>query len=159
MADRLTGAVIDETWYIRLDNVPEHISAGGIVVRHTDGKTLIALARERDYREYVLPKGHLEPGEDAETAARREIAEEVGVTDLRLLKPLGVKERLSFDKRSWKRTHYFLYATDQVEATPEDTEHHNTMEWFPVNRLPDMFWPEQRKLVEANAREIEGSVR
>ena len=79
-------------------------------------------------------------------------------SDLRLLKPLGVKERLSFDKRVWKKTHYFLYATDQCEAVPEDTEHHSTMDWFPINRLPDMFWPEQRKLVEATAREIDQSV-
>jgi 8-oxo-dGTP pyrophosphatase MutT (NUDIX family) len=158
MADRLSGTVIDETWYTRPVDVPEQISAGGVVVRRSGDETLIALARERDYREYVLPKGHVELGEDAETAARREIAEEVGVTDLRLLKPLGVKERLSFDKRVWKKTHYFLYATDQCEAVPEDTEHHSTMDWFPINRLPDMFWPEQRKLVEATAREIDQSV-
>ncbi len=158
MTGRLSGAVIDETWYTRPCGIPEQVSAGGLVVRHSDGKVLIALARERDYREYVLPKGHVEPGEDVETTARREIAEEVGVTDLRLLKSLGVKERLSFDKQVWKKTHYFLYATDQVKAVPEDVEHHNTMDWFPADRLPDMFWPEQRDLVEANAREIERSV-
>lgn len=158
MGDRETGAAIDGTWYERPDGVPDQVSAGGVVVRREGGKALIALARERDYREYVLPKGHVEPGEDVEAAARREVAEEVGVTDLRLVRRLGVKARLSFDRRVWKQTHYFLFRTDQADAVPEDAEHHHAMAWFPVDALPEMFWPEQRELIEANVRRIENAI-
>ena len=154
MSDGLSGAVIDDSWYERPDGLPDQVSAGGVVIRRSDGQVLVALARERDYREYVLPKGHVEPGEDTEAAARREVAEEVGVTDLQLVRPLGTKGRLSFDKKVWKETHYFLFVTRQVDAVPEDTEHHQTMDWFPVDELPDMFWPEQRELVEANIRDL-----
>ena len=159
MAGKLTGAVIDESWYQRPEEVPDQVSAGGVVVRDEGEQVLVALAREQDYLEYVLPKGHVEPGEDVETAARREIAEETGITDLRLIDGLGVKGRLSFDKRVWKMTHYFLFATEQVDAVPEDTAHHTFMEWFPIDGLPDMFWPEQRELLEESTKAMTTAVR
>jgi len=115
------------------------------VARAQNGQILIALARERDYRENVLPKGHVEPGEEIEAAARREIGEEVGVQDLKLLSPLGKKERFDFRKTEWKTTHYFLYRTDQVEATPTHTEQHTQMVWVSFDPTPEFFWPAQNR--------------
>ncbi len=145
---------IDESWYVRPDGLPEGRSAGGVVVRLEDGRAMIALAQEREFDEYVLPKGGIESGEDVEEAARREIEEEVGVSDLRLVADLGELERLSYSRLEWKRTHYFLFTTDQVEATPTDIERHDRMAWFPLDELPDMFWREQRALLEENKERI-----
>jgi len=47
---------------------------------------LLGLNRSRAVR---LPKGHIELGEDAVTAAMRETKEESGITDLKLVKDLG----------------------------------------------------------------------
>jgi 8-oxo-dGTP pyrophosphatase MutT (NUDIX family) len=65
----------------------------------------------------VLPKGHVEDGESLEQAARREIAEEAGFSELTLIAPLGVKERLDYSKRGWKRTHYSRRLSDRQQTS------------------------------------------
>jgi uracil-DNA glycosylase len=53
-------------------------SAGAIIYRENSGKLLfLLLLKEND--EYDIPKGHIEQGEDSNTAARREIEEETGL--------------------------------------------------------------------------------
>ena len=57
---------------------PTH--AGGVVVKRTDdGVRYLLVSSKRSPREWVLPKGHIEPGESPEDAARREVMEEGGV--------------------------------------------------------------------------------
>lgn len=147
---------IDESWYTRpADMTVERTSAGGIVVRVERGAPLIALAREHDYVRPVIPKGGVETGETLEAAARREIAEEVGLTSLTLIQKLAELERLSFKKREWLTTHVFLFTTDQVTGTPRDTANHrHGPVWRGLDELSDMFWPEQRRVIEAHAELI-----
>jgi 8-oxo-dGTP pyrophosphatase MutT (NUDIX family) len=146
--------MIDETWYKRLPNVPEHDAAGGVVARFANGRVYIALVREKTLSRHVLPKGHVEAGESLEQAARREIEEEAGFTQLALIAPLGVKERLDFSKKSWKRTHYFLFTTEQVHAVPTDHHNHYKAKWFPIDEFPELFWPEQTQLIRENRNRI-----
>lgn len=146
--------MIDDTWFQRPEGVRESVAAGGIVARREGADILIALAQERILDDYVLPKGHVDPGETIEQAAAREIEEEVGISDLLLVGSLGTKERLSYDKTEWKISHYFLYTTDQIEATPTDRDQHDAMAWFPLKDLPKVFWPEQRELLMENRDRI-----
>ncbi len=147
--------MIDESWYRRPAGVAEHSSAGGVVVRWALGRLHVALVREGRWPTYVLPKGHVGPGEFLARAARREVAEESGLTELTLLGALAVRERLDFEKRSWKKTHYFLFLTGQERGSPTDSVHHpHEVEWFPLDALPSMFWPEQRELLETNRERI-----
>jgi ADP-ribose pyrophosphatase YjhB (NUDIX family) len=145
---------IDRSWYARPAGVAEHVSCGGVIVRRDGTTVLVALISEPGLSGYVLPKGHLEPGENLEQAARREIAEEAGITDLVLKTKLGVQERLDFHKRAWKITHYFLFTTSQSVCAPTDPQHHYAVGWFALDTLPPMFWPEQRDLIEKNAQKI-----
>src|SRR5258707_411247 len=156
--------VIDDTWYRRLPAAKERIAAGGIVLRQEDQRVYLALAREdqrvyltlarelalvreADFPQLVLPKGEVDPGETLEAAARREIHEEVGLSDLQSISKLGVLERLSYNKIYWIQTHYFLFTTDQKDGIPTYTQHHDAMWWFPLDDLPAMLWPEQRRLI------------
>jgi 8-oxo-dGTP diphosphatase len=52
-------------------------AAGGIVVREAPDP-LIAIVRLRKDKTWVLPKGKLKAGEEALTAAVREVTEETG---------------------------------------------------------------------------------
>jgi len=54
-------------------------AAGGVVLRAgSRGDEVLVVHRPR-YDDWSLPKGKLDPGEDAQTAAVREVAEETGV--------------------------------------------------------------------------------
>jgi ubiquinone/menaquinone biosynthesis C-methylase UbiE/ADP-ribose pyrophosphatase YjhB (NUDIX family) len=133
---------IDESWYRKPQGVPEHTSAGGVVVRPVDAGLLVALIREGDLPGYVLPKGHVGPGESIDEAAAREVREEAGLRQLTNLGEVAVRERFNLRKTSWKRTHYFLYLVDPGRSEQGQAE------WFSLDGLPPMFWPEQRELLE-----------
>jgi 8-oxo-dGTP pyrophosphatase MutT (NUDIX family) len=61
-----------------MENAPTH--AGGIVFRRRGGMIDYLLVRPSDNAdEWVLPKGHIEQGEDPADAALREVREETGV--------------------------------------------------------------------------------
>ena len=146
--------MIDERWYRKPEGIPEAVSAGGVVVRAADGRAMVALIREQSYEEYVLPKGHVDAGESIEDAARREIEEEAGFTELELIQPMGVRARLNYHRTEWKTTYYFLYRTWQVDVVPTDVKNHEVVDWFPIDRLPEMMWPEQKALLGENEDRI-----
>jgi 8-oxo-dGTP pyrophosphatase MutT (NUDIX family) len=53
-------------------------SAGGVVIRRSDGEIEVALVSPRE-RIYTLPKGHPDADETLEQAATREVREETGL--------------------------------------------------------------------------------
>lgn len=140
--------MIDATWYTRPAGIPDRTSAGGVILRLRKGKIYLALVQEGDLSGYFLPKGGVETGEDLETAARREIQEEAGLKQLVRVAYLGERQRLNFRRNRWITTHYFLFTSDGRRTKPTDTEHVYRCEWFPLDHLPEMFWLEQRELVE-----------
>lgn len=89
-------------------------TAGGIVIG--DNGTIAMVRHKVGNGAWLFPKGHTEPGESDEEAARREIAEEAGITDLELLGDLGTYERYHIlpdgkdDCSELKEIHMFLFA-------------------------------------------------
>ncbi len=142
---------INESWYRKPPGITEHTSAGGVVVWAEGDRVRVALVRDGDLPGFVLPKGHVEPGESLEDAARREIREEAGLDNLISLGALGVRERLDFSRTSWKKTHYFVFTADAAAASAA-----GRAEWFPLDALPPMFWPEQHELLTSHRDDIVG---
>ncbi len=99
-------------------------TAGGIVV-NPNGDVLV-VSQHGD--SWSLPKGHLEDGEDAFIAAKREIAEESGVTDLEYIHELGTYERNRIakgggdDPTELKTITMFLFRTPQLALQPTDPD-------------------------------------
>ncbi|HKV44396.1 MAG TPA: NUDIX domain-containing protein, partial [bacterium] len=64
-------------------------SAGGVVFRREGGVARYLLIRD-SYQNWGFPKGHLKTGEPPAEAARREVEEETGLTNLLLHGPIRV---------------------------------------------------------------------
>jgi 8-oxo-dGTP pyrophosphatase MutT (NUDIX family) len=68
---------------------PRELSAGGVVVRGQEVLVIVPTRRAADGSAVPgLPKGHIDPGEDALAAAVREVREEAGV-EVQLVCELG----------------------------------------------------------------------
>ncbi len=69
-----------------------------------------------------LPKGHIEKGEDAATAAIREVEEETGLTGLKIVRQLPSSWHCYLFEDEWrlKQTSWFLMtATDASQTAPQ----------------------------------------
>ncbi|MBV8301071.1 MAG: NUDIX domain-containing protein [Candidatus Dormibacteraeota bacterium] len=99
---------------------PSEVSAGGVVVRRAGDAVDVCLVS--DGRHWGLPKGNVERGESAQTAALREIEEEVGLSaeTLRIVAELAPAEYVyrRDGRLIFKRVHQFL-----VEAPPDALLH------------------------------------
>jgi 8-oxo-dGTP pyrophosphatase MutT (NUDIX family) len=78
----------------------QYVAAGGVVITADEHKVLVLRRPGRlgpDGRpEMRLPKGHIEEGESPRQAALREVREEAGLANLKVVADLG-HQRVSFD--------------------------------------------------------------
>lgn len=94
--------------------------AGAVVWREQDdGPAFLLVRASRAPYEWVLPKGHIEPGEMPELAARREVIEEAGV-EAEVVRPIG-DEAFEVDGGA-VRVRYFLMRFQQQGAASEGRE-------------------------------------
>lgn len=125
-------------------------SSGGVVVRGCGESLRTALMRSR-YGTWVLPKGGIERGEDPRQAARREVSEELGVSDLHEIAALGSTEH-SFERegrRYAKRVDWFLFqANPGAELRASAEQGSLDCGWFsPEQALSMLAHADQRRLV------------
>jgi len=118
--------------------IRKELSAGGVAARQEDGVWLVALLMTEHKRGkvWVLPKGHVELDlkERVSDAAKREVEEEAGISDLSVKNQLGVT-RFKFQAETavvHKTVHYFLMTTNQKELTPQAEEGLIDAAWFPI---------------------------
>lgn len=142
------GVFIDNTWYEKKTFSQTRFCAGGVVLRKEGTGIYVALVREEPYMESFLPKGKLEKKESSEEAARREIKEEAGISELKLIRFLNTCGRYDLRKKHWKSIDYFLFETEQKEAIPADKNHKYSLLWADINSEMLLLWPEQKKLID-----------
>ena len=149
---------IDESGFIKPIGVREKITAGGVVARVESDQIMIAVI-EKQFSggiRFSLPKGHVKKGETLEETAEREITEETGITDLRLVEFLEATERLNSERSTWKVNHFYLFVTGQIDCVPLEDD--KTVRWFPIDNLPEMFWRDQSELLKQHRQEIVAKV-
>lgn len=102
------------------------LAAGGVIVG-PDGRIVVV---KQHSNTWSLPKGGVEGGESLVEAARCEVWEETGLTDLSLIEELGTYERWSIardgvgeDRRlPMGRRTFFLFHTSETAFEPTDGE-------------------------------------
>lgn len=99
-------------------------SAGAVIL---NPKGEIAIVNQKG-RSWSLPKGHVEDNEDLLEAAKREVHEETGLTELTYIKKLGSYSRFALGKdnsdnsKEFKTLHFFLFTTKEQALRPNDPD-------------------------------------
>jgi 8-oxo-dGTP pyrophosphatase MutT (NUDIX family) len=112
-------------------------AAGGVVLRTgATGPEVLVVHRLRQ-DDWSLPKGHLDPGEDATAAAVREVHEETGVA-CTITRALGTTAYVG--PRGPKRVTWFVMrpVDGDPAARPADDEV-DMARWTPVAHLEDLL--------------------
>ena len=123
-----------------MKNTKQVECAGGIVIN--DKKEVVVVNQNHD--SWSLPKGHIDPGEDALTAAKREIFEESGIKQLVFIKPLGEFSRYRIgldgqdDKSELKKIFIFLFQSFQKELQPQDPNN-PIAQWVPYENVDELL--------------------
>lgn len=138
--------------------MPPRESAGGVILG-PDKKILLV---NQHNNSWSFPKGGIEDGETLLDAAKREIREEAGLTELEYLDELGSYERYSLGKDAAtedlslglrKRT-LFLFRTTQ-EPKPDQVET-TEVRWVTIDEALDLLThPKDREFLASMRDKIE----
>jgi predicted NUDIX family NTP pyrophosphohydrolase len=135
-------------------------SAGILMYRRAGSKLQVLLVhsggpywRRKDHRSWSIPKGEMNPGEDASTAAIREFGEETGIALTGPLEPLG-----EIRQRAGKRVLGFAVEGDlDVQTIKSNTFE---IEWPPgsgkMQAFPEIDRAEWFDLPVAHDKVLEG---
>lgn len=143
--------------------MPKERSAGAIIFRKENNETYYLLLRYRSGH-WEFPRGHIEEGETEEQAARREVQEETGIKDLRIIP--GFKEYTKFlfkkkynlkpeekKKAPWvfKLVYFFLAETTAIEVKLD--EENIGFIWLPYEQALKKLTYKPAKTVFAKAHD------
>ena len=115
-------------------------SAGGVVTNR-EGEVLVVSQRGTSWS---LPKGHIDPGESALVAAKREIYEESGIRDLEFVRELGSYERHKIgvnggdDRSELKVITMFLFRTSEKALKPVDPDNPQA-KWLEKSKVANLL--------------------
>jgi ADP-ribose pyrophosphatase YjhB (NUDIX family) len=111
-----------------LKSVCKPIEAAGGVVFNKSGKLL--MIKRLGY--WDLPKGKVDPGETVDFTAIREVKEECGLTNCKIIKPVGKTYHIyqQYPEKMLKTCHWFMMdCSDLQDPVPQTEEHIEMAVW------------------------------
>ena len=125
------------------------ISAGGIVVRNKPNKEIL-LTIYTHIKGLGFPKGHVEGAESFEDAAMREVTEETGLTELKIVKKLGVYSKIATERDGTlvaKDIHMYLMKSNKPDFHQKAEENYG---WFDIDKaIAKMAVDEDREFLKS----------
>ena len=134
---------------MRTPSSPPRVSAGVAVVRRQERAWLFLMLRA--YRNWDFPKGLVEEGETPLAAARREVAEETGIADLRFVWGEAFYETPPYAGNKIARYYVAETSTEQailaVQPALGRPEHHE-WRWLTIDEALAVAAPRLQRVVE-----------
>lgn len=125
--------------------------AGAVVYAKHEGETYLAFVHDI-FGHWTISKGKIEPGENVEQGAIREIREEMGI-DIVIRQELGVNEYTANDRevkggKKRKRVTYFLAEADFQELKLGPSGGLDDAQWFPLSQVGTLnFYDDTLKII------------
>lgn len=111
------------------------LAAGGLVINQNNELLMIFKRGKWD-----LPKGHIDKNETFESCAVREVKEETGLSDVGVIRFIGITEHEYYDSQlkadARKETHWFeMQANKSEPLIPQLEESIEWIKWIPQNEI------------------------
>tara|TARA_Y100001960_G_scaffold75618_1_gene80627 strand:- start:654 stop:1103 length:450 start_codon:yes stop_codon:yes gene_type:complete len=135
-------------------------AAGGVVWRDNSGAIEVVLCSRHQRGSidlFVLPKGHVEPGESIEDAAVREVKEETGLAvriESEVLPNIRYNVRSRENSRSSPKVVYFYLMTEIGGNFSNHDEEFDAVGWFPIAEAEKLLTYDNHREVLAAVIEI-----
>jgi 8-oxo-dGTP pyrophosphatase MutT (NUDIX family) len=135
------------------------ISAGGVVYRLSGKAVEVVLIQPKDRQAWALPKGLIERGESAESAARREVLEETGLSGeiVRKIDTIRYSYNARWESppaRIFKIVTFYLLRFTGGDPAQHDREV-DRVEWFPLEEaIRHSSYAQEREILEKARRMI-----
>lgn len=133
-----------------IEEVVHETTSGGIVFRRNEKNNQLEILLIQDAKNrWTIPKGHVEPDEEPRQTAEREIREETGLQEMRVLNWLG---KVNF---RYRRDHTLVLMTMHIYLVQAkgDTNTLNPEDW-----LTDIKWLQATDAVDKIAYEDIGKL-
>ena len=136
----------------------KRISVGGVVL-NIKGQVLVV---SQHGNSWSLPKGGINEGEDPKTCLHREMEEETGIKNFKIIKYLGSYERYRIskdtkgdDKSLLKKFIIFLCKTNETKLEPSDP-HNPEARWVDKDKVADLLThPKDKEFFKSVSNKID----
>lgn len=144
---------VEQLWW-DFKSLYNYIKAGGGLVLDPYGKVLLIFRRGV----WDLPKGKQDPGETLAETAVREVMEETGLTNLKLIERLGNGYHcyMMSKQKTLKRTRWYLMQTTTPDKLVlQKEEGIQDAAWFDPKEIPKLNMPMYNNIRDVLVRYVE----